>query len=108
MIASIVPLLKLPRSTSSFDYLVPPELESKLKIGHLVSVPFRQRRSVRGVVLDLKKKPFRKDMVLKPVKKIIAEMPVPSVKMRLVKWIAEYYYCSLGTAAKLIIRTTNS
>ena len=106
MIAQIIPLLKLPRSTTYFDYLVPSELESQIKIGHLVSVPFRQLRSVRGVVLTLKKKPFRQGMwhgSLKSVNKIITEIPISSVKIRLAQWISEYYYCSLGTAARIVI-----
>lgn len=54
MLANIIPLRRMPRSMESFTYLVPAELEKKICIGHLVTIPFRNT-PVFGVVLSLAK-----------------------------------------------------
>ena len=54
--------VNIPSVTGVFDYALPPELEGKIGVGHLVSVPFG-RQTVQGVVFHL-----------------IAEPSVPQVK----------------------------
>jgi primosomal protein N' len=104
MFASVAPLLKLPRTSTAFDYLVPKELEKIVQAGQQVSVPFRNRRSVRGVIIALKQKPFKKGVPLKPIKKIIQETPIAPWRLRLSQWLASYYHCSLGGGMRLVVK----
>ena len=52
MIVKVSPLLRLPSTVDVFDYFVPPDLESELRLGQLVSIPWRSGE-VTGVVLEL-------------------------------------------------------
>ena len=52
VLADIIPLRRLPSSLEFFTYQIPDELESVIRIGHLVSIPFRNS-FVLGVVLSL-------------------------------------------------------
>ena len=79
-----------------FDYLIPEELEPKVKIGARCIVPFRNRKMVGFIVglsgqTDIKK--------VKPVYDIIDEAPLLSDEMLiLTKEVSNYYLCSWGEA----------
>ena len=79
-----------------FDYLIPTELESKVKIGARCSVPFRNRKMVGFIVglsgqTDIKK--------VKPVYDIIDEAPLLNNEMLiLTREVSNYYFCSWGEA----------
>jgi len=80
----------------AFDYLVPYELESKIKIGARVWVNFRAKKKVAYVVgLNNKTKIKR----LKEITALIDEAPILDQPMlELAKQLAGYYCCSWGEA----------
>ncbi|GEM_PF-4155377 len=51
--AEVIPLLRLPRSRTAFDYRIPEPLRATLRIGMIVTIPFR-KRPVAGVIFKLK------------------------------------------------------
>ena len=53
MIAGVLIEYSVKSLDKTFDYIVPKELEDKIKIGHKVLVPFG-RQIVEGFVMDLK------------------------------------------------------
>ena len=77
-----------------FDYLIPENLISKVKIGSRVMVPFREKKMV-GYVVNLKdKSKFNK---LKTVISSIDNGPIIDNRIiQQLKQISEYYCCSLG------------
>ncbi|PIP67301.1 MAG: hypothetical protein COW93_00875 [Parcubacteria group bacterium CG22_combo_CG10-13_8_21_14_all_41_9] len=110
MIAKITPLLRMPSNLDLFDYLVLDEMQGKIKIGQLVSIPW-QNRKLPGVVLSLEENfptctqggikggSFR----IRPIHNIIDENPVLSnAQMKLIKTFSEYYFCTQGYVARLI------
>ena len=52
MIAKIIPYGKFPQKISFFDYKIPINLEKSLKIGDLVSIPFRNSSKI-GIVYSI-------------------------------------------------------
>ena len=73
-----------------FDYAVPPELEKKLSVGQLLSVPFGHRRA-RGFAMEVSCEPPRESLVLKSVAAIEEPMPFFTPKLlELVRTVAAY------------------
>ncbi len=79
-----------------FSYSVPAELESKIKRGVRVRVPFRNREIVGYLVgQDLPEE----GAVLKPLLDVLDEAPVLSPRiLELTQWMSDYYGCSWGEA----------
>ncbi len=79
-----------------FDYIVPPEIVQKIKIGKRVRVDFRNKKIVGYVVGVSNKTSIKK---LKPVLELIDAEPVLNKEMLiLARGISDYYCCSLGEA----------
>ena len=100
MIVRVVTELSLDRG---FDYLVPPELEGKIRVGSAVTVPFG--RTLReGVVLSIPESspyPFSK---LKPIAGLCTtRADIPEKLIELGLWIAEYYCCSQEHAIRTLL-----
>lgn len=82
-----------------YTYLVPKPLESDLKVGHRVLVPFGSR-SLGGYVLELRR--VRPDRGLKTIAEILDPLPLfPPEMIPFYKWISEYYLYPIG----LVIQT---
>ena len=91
-IAVFVPLRQ------TFYYSFTKELESRLKPGVRVVVPFRNRDMI-GVFLRFKKT----DIKTKPVKTVLDEKPIFNEKVvELAEWTALYYLCGPGEIFKMI------
>ncbi|HAZ28634.1 MAG TPA: primosomal protein N' [Candidatus Magasanikbacteria bacterium] len=76
MIAHVVPLLSLPKRFLFFDYAVPPDLQTMLRAGHLVSIPFRSQ-TVFGVVCRVSGSPSEETPKhIKNILGIIGKEPV--------------------------------
>ncbi len=86
VVAKIVTDLALDRE---FDYLVPGELQGRVRIGSAVRVPFGRRRA-RGFVTGLAD---RSDFPnLKAIESLVDGPPLFDEQMlRLARWIADYY-----------------
>jgi primosomal protein N' (replication factor Y) len=79
-----------------FDYIVPADLISRIKIGVRAWVPFRTK-SIIGYVVGITSTTKIKN--LKKILEVIDEQPVLNKSMlRLSKELAEYYCCSWGEA----------
>lgn len=90
-----------------FDYLIPDEFASALKPGHRVRAPFGPRPQV-GIVMDIHSRPLaaaaEKPIALKSIETILDPEPALDEKdLRLARWIAEYYFCSLGEAVFCVL-----
>lgn len=90
--ARIVPELSLDRA---FDYEIPEELQSKIRLGSKVKVPFRSRVLV-GFVLEFPNRPEveKTKMILEVVGK---EGYLPESLLKMAAWMKSYYCASLGS-----------
>jgi len=87
-IAKVVPKVKT-RGEGIFDYSIPPEILSDIKIGVLVLVPFRGHK-VEGIVVDIKR--LSQYPNLKPIISIIDRIPVvDDIHVKLAQFLADYY-----------------
>lgn len=88
---------------SSFNtYLYSIPKNTSLKIGHLVLVPFKNRK-LAGYVVDFKQK-VPEGMILKDVETILYPVPLFSGEvLELCKWASPYYHYPLGKAIKNIL-----
>jgi len=79
-----------------FDYIVPPELSQKIRIGARVRVSFRTQRLI-GYVVGLARETRIKH--LKSISELLDEYPVLDKNLLLLtRKISEYYCCSWGEA----------
>lgn len=97
LVAEVVPVVRLPRQQTFFDYAVPEEIGT-LAAGDLVVVNFRGRSSL-GVVVGSKKKSNLAG-ALKPVLNLLAAGYVRSEQLKLAKWLSEHYGVALSLAIK--------
>lgn len=86
---------------ASLDYAIPPEWESRVQPGARVSVPVRHREALATVIelLDETDVPG-----IRPLTKVIGDRPIlgPSL-LRLARWMAAYYCCSVDAAMRAVI-----
>lgn len=97
MIAEIIPWRKLPRKLAYFSYLVPQNLEDKLKIGQVVTIPLR-KSMIRGIVAKISAEHESETTVprkLKAVAALNADYPLYTEKqIKLFFILGEKYYVS--------------
>lgn len=99
--AEILPTVKTGPESLVFTYKVPADLETTIKVGQLVKIPLR-RRSVNGIILKLTKAEpnFRTSDILA----ILDESPILTpTYAKLLRWISEYYFCTLSKALQLLV-----
>ena len=114
MIAKISPLLRLPSTADVFDYFVPPDLETVIRPGQLVSIPWRSALE-SGVVLDIVPSPFQGEgqgevlersgnFRARPIRKIIDPEPIlNAAQLGLIKKFSTYYFCPPGAVARNMV-----
>ena len=77
-----------------FDYLVPPDLEGRVKPGARVWVNFRNKKEVAYIIGSSSKSKIKK---VKEISALIDAVPILDEGMLLLtKRVAEYYCCSWG------------
>ena len=97
-VARVIVDLSLDRT---FDYEVPPQLQSTLQPGHQVTVPFG-RRHARGFVIECADSSAWKD--LKPIHEIVGNRPLISEPvMKLARWMSDYYAAPLEQAVRTVL-----
>ncbi len=98
VVAKIITDIALDRE---FDYLIPAELQDRVRIGSVVRVPFGSRH-VRGFVTGLAdSSSFPK---LKPIESVTGDFPLFDEHMlRLARWIADYYAAPFESAIAAIL-----
>ncbi len=88
---------------SSFTYAVPEEMDSNIKIGSRVGVPFGLKKYYTGIVISLtpcKPEGFQ----IKELTQVLDSEPIirhPQLKFW--EWIADYYLCAIGDVYKAAI-----
>ncbi len=99
MVAQVVFNLPINRA---FDYAIPDAMRSRVQPGMRVVAPFGHRRLV-GMVVRLQSR-SRLRRRLKTLLRVLDAAPVlPPEGFELARWIADYYYCSLGEACASIV-----
>ncbi len=105
MFADIVPTVRLPRHLLHFTYAVPDALVDVLTVGHVVTVPFRNRPTI-GVVTALHQQlpaglPAKQ---IKSLNGLAADEPlVTADQLALADWLANHYASSLGLVIKILV-----
>ncbi len=113
-----------PINAEAFTYLIPEELESKIKTGSRVLAPFKRGKKVGIVIginedtnmsvgarrgLSLNKRATHriaptkgaKEIILKPIEAVLDEGPfLPENLLNLIKWTGQYYMSTSGLALK--------
>ncbi|MCX6808803.1 MAG: primosomal protein N' [Candidatus Berkelbacteria bacterium] len=103
MIAEIIPSSKSFGENDYFSYSVPLEFESQIHVGQMVEMPFG-KKIIRGMVAKLCSNDTEvRKYELKAISKIIQGFQFPLPYIEIVKWLAEYYLCSLGEALLLFL-----
>lgn len=77
----------------AFTWRVPEELAAVAAPGACVTVPFGPR-TVRGFIIGLERK--APERALKDVQEVRPAVRVPPHLLRLIRWGAKYYRCSVG------------
>ena len=85
----------------TFHYSIPPDLRERLRPGHLVRVPFRNRE-VHGIVIALhEESPVAET---RPILDLVYPDPVlTDMQLRLARWMAEHYLTPLLYVLKLFL-----
>lgn len=102
MIAEIIPHLRLVRSLSVFDYLIPSSLSKNLQRGSFVVIPWRGRQAV-GMVWNIKAKSEIPEAKLASVREVLDFPLFSSADCDLLEWFARAHGVSLGHAFKTFI-----
>ncbi|MDE5806499.1 MAG: primosomal protein N' [Muribaculaceae bacterium] len=90
---------------SSFTYEVPEDMENAIQTGSRVLVQFGKKKYYTGIVEHLHSSP-PSGYEVKPIMAILDASPVvryPQIKMW--RWIADYYLCSVGEVFKAAVPT---
>jgi len=102
MIAGIIPLTRLPRHLSIFDYNIAPEDETRIELGQLVEIPFRKSTQFGLVFAIDKTNNFSEE--LKTITHIVHETKlIDHRQFALYERIADMYNISLATLLKTSI-----
>jgi len=93
--------VNVPQVSGVFDYNVPADLQARLGIGSLVTVPFG-KQTVQGIVVDLPPEPAVAE--LKEVSSLLDDVPVLTPQqIELAKWISAQYLSSLAACLDLML-----
>jgi primosomal protein N' (replication factor Y) len=91
----------------TYTYDVPADMESDAQVGIRVLVPFGPRR-LTGLIVETGPpvETLDVDFTVKPLIDVLDDTPAFTHEMlRLTRWIADYYVCSWGEAAKAALPT---
>ncbi len=84
---------------NSFSYAIPNELESFVKVGVRVVVPFG-KRTLTGYVIGIEEE-AKVEKGIKKIKDVLDDFPIfTKESLKFYRWISEYYLSSLGEAIK--------
>ncbi|MCS6824140.1 MAG: primosomal protein N' [Cytophagaceae bacterium] len=83
-----------------YTYYVPEAFQKKIAKGYRVLVPFRGKKIITGVVVELRKQATY-DGDIKPIFDLPDEKPcLNEYQLSFIKWIASYYMCTEGEVLK--------
>lgn len=97
MLAEVMLPLPIP---APFTYAVPPAMESDIREGHRVVVPFGKRKRYTGIVAAIGV-PAPRGVEVKEIEALLDEQPIIRRPQRqLWQWVADYYFCTVGDVMK--------
>lgn len=102
---NVIPLTKVGlRGAQIFTYLLPLNLHDLIRPGQLVKIPFG-RRNIYGITTSYEMHRLAAETgKLKTILELAEQTPVFSgTSLKLADWLAAYYVCSLGLAAKAML-----
>ena len=111
-ILNVIPLIKIPYPNPQ---LLSYFCTEKIKIGGLVKISVRKKK-INAIVVDCRKLEQEKirlkkltDFTIKPIEKVFSKEPALTEKqIKLLFWIADYYFAPLGLVAKIFLSATES
>lgn len=105
MYADIIVDISQEQLDKTFQYRVPPELETQIDVGMLVSVPFgRSNRVITGYVIELGETPKFEPSKIKPVEGIVPDrVQAVSRMIRLAAWLRHHYGATMNQALKTVL-----
>lgn len=84
----------------AFTYAIPEELNPIPPIGSRVFVPFGPKTKQVGFVVGYQDSTDMKPDKIKEIESCLDDTPIiDEASLSLLKWVADYYYCSLGEVA---------
>lgn len=103
MFVEVIPLARLPKNLSFFDYEVPQNLEGQIKIGQIVKIPFRGKK-ISGIIIAIKNQPVEIKAAIRPILKIIDyEENLDKKYLELLHWLVDYYLVSPALVLKILL-----
>ncbi len=103
MIAHIIPIKRVQKHITFFDYLVPEALTQDIRIGQLVSIPLRNT-VIFGIVFSLSKKPEKQEYEVKEIGAIIHNTPLVSRQyLHIIRILSAWYGLAMGTVLLLAL-----
>ena len=101
MIAEVILNSNAKQLNRVFDYEVPKEFASKVKIGSRILVPFSHYKELEeGFVVNIKESsPYK----VKEIAKVDEIEYVHQENIDLAKWMAKRYFCNISDAIKLML-----
>ena len=99
MYADIIVDITLEKLNHTFQYAVPTDMEDRIAIGLLVTIPFGNR-NVNGVVIGLSDEPKLEVSKIKPIKAISKEVPPNRDLVELASWMSDYFGSTMNQALK--------
>jgi len=102
MYAEVILSQRFPKHLGIFDYKVPDSLVPQIKIGQLVTIPFRKSER-EGVIVQIKETVISGKRI-KKISQIIQSEPILTLQqIELANWLANYYFISQGTVLKTML-----
>ena len=87
----------------TFSYLIPDEMQDKIKIGQAILVPFGRQGLINAFCVGFSDY-LPGDFKVKKFNKILDETPLFSIEyLKLLEWVANYYCCDLVTVLNAAI-----
>ena len=87
----------------TFSYLIPDEMQDKIKIGQAILVPFGRQGLINAFCVGFSHY-LPGDFKVKKINKILDETPLFSIEyLKLLEWVANYYCCDLVTVLNAAI-----
>lgn len=101
MIAEVILNSNSKQLNRVFDYQIPEDLVSKVKIGSRVLVPFSNRKEPEeGFVVNMKE---TSSYQVKDIKQVDETEYISNKNIELAKWMARRYFCNISDCIKLML-----
>lgn len=101
MIAEVILNSNSKQLNRVFDYQIPVNLASKVKIGSRILVPFSNRKELEeGFVVNIKE---NSDYQVKEIQQVDETEYISVKNIEMAKWMARRYFCNISDCIKLML-----